>query len=100
MTVSRYSRDSAWFGLTRWRELMAQFFDPCDDDRTHSLIDSVAIEADVPGAGNPELAPPPPLAGRLAGGAAPVAAPGTARAVRGRAPPRSKGRVARSSSRS
>jgi glucose-6-phosphate dehydrogenase assembly protein OpcA len=50
LTVSRYSRDSAWFGLTRWRELIAQFFDPPDHDRALSLIDSVAIEAEVPGA--------------------------------------------------
>ncbi len=27
-SVCPFSRDAAWFGLTRWRELIAQFFDP------------------------------------------------------------------------
>jgi len=58
LTVSRYSRDSAWFGLTRWRELIAQFFDPPDHDRTLSRIDSVAIEAEVPGAPGATATPP------------------------------------------
>jgi glucose-6-phosphate dehydrogenase assembly protein OpcA len=58
LTVSRYSRDSAWFGLTRWRELIAQFFDPHDHDRSLSLIDSVAIEAEVPGAPGATADPP------------------------------------------
>jgi glucose-6-phosphate dehydrogenase assembly protein OpcA len=39
------SHDSAWFGLTRWRELVAQFFDPpCETDRL-GRIASVQIEA-------------------------------------------------------
>jgi hypothetical protein len=39
------SRDSTWFGLTRWRELVAQFFDPpCRPDRL-SRITTVRIEA-------------------------------------------------------
>jgi len=39
------SRDSAWFGLARWRELVAQFFDlPRCRDRL-SRISSVQIEA-------------------------------------------------------
>jgi glucose-6-phosphate dehydrogenase assembly protein OpcA len=58
LTVSRYIRDSAWFGLTRWRELIAQFFDPPDHDRTLSRIDSVAIEAEVPGAVGATATPP------------------------------------------
>ena len=58
LTVSRYSRDTAWFGLTRWRELIAQFFDPPDHDRTLSRIDSVAIEAEVPGAPGATATPP------------------------------------------
>jgi glucose-6-phosphate dehydrogenase assembly protein OpcA len=39
------SRDSTWFGLTRWRELVAQFFDPlCHHDRLGHII-AVHIEA-------------------------------------------------------
>jgi len=39
------SRDSAWFGLARWRELVAQFFDPpCYLDRL-SRITSVQVDA-------------------------------------------------------
>jgi glucose-6-phosphate dehydrogenase assembly protein OpcA len=48
LTVSRYSRDTAWFGLTRWRELIAQFFDACDHAETLSRIDSLAIVAETP----------------------------------------------------
>lgn len=44
-SVCRFSRDSAWFGLTRWRELIAQFFDPpCANDAL-SRIQSVEITA-------------------------------------------------------
>jgi glucose-6-phosphate dehydrogenase assembly protein OpcA len=44
--VCRYSRDSAWFGLTRWRELVAQFFDPsCQPPETLSRIEAVRIAA-------------------------------------------------------
>jgi glucose-6-phosphate dehydrogenase assembly protein OpcA len=59
LTVSRYSRDTAWFGLTRWRELIAQFFDPPDHFETLAAIDSVAIVAEAPGA---DVAAPPRLA--------------------------------------
>ncbi len=49
-SVCRFSRDSAWFGLTRWRELIAQFFDPpCTNDglgRIHS-VDITAIAGDA-----------------------------------------------------
>jgi glucose-6-phosphate dehydrogenase assembly protein OpcA len=50
LTVTRYCRDTAWFGLTRWRELIAQFFDPPDHTDTLSRIDSVAIVAETPSA--------------------------------------------------
>jgi glucose-6-phosphate dehydrogenase assembly protein OpcA len=44
-TLCPNSRDSAWFGLPRWRELVAQFFDPpCSPKRVHA-IDAVKIEA-------------------------------------------------------
>jgi len=43
-TVCPFSRDTAWFGLTRWRELIAQFFDPpCPLDLLGG-IESVQIE--------------------------------------------------------
>ena len=35
------SRDSAWFGLARWRELVAQFFDPPATREKLNRIDSV-----------------------------------------------------------
>ncbi len=44
-TVCRFSRDVAWFGLTRWRELVAQFFDPPCPSEALGRIDSVHIEA-------------------------------------------------------
>lgn len=40
-----FSRDAVWFGLTRWRELVAQFFDPpCSPDALRR-IESVQIAA-------------------------------------------------------
>jgi glucose-6-phosphate dehydrogenase assembly protein OpcA len=39
-----FSRDSAWFGLTRWRELVAQFFDPPGLRSSLQSIESVEIE--------------------------------------------------------
>jgi glucose-6-phosphate dehydrogenase assembly protein OpcA len=39
------SRDTVWFGLTRWRELVAQFFDSSCHHETLNRIDSVQIEA-------------------------------------------------------
>ena len=39
------SRDSAWFGLARWRELVAQFFDPPCNSESLKRIVSVHIEA-------------------------------------------------------
>ena len=39
------SRDTAWFGLARWRELIAQFFDPRCNFESLKQIASVQIEA-------------------------------------------------------
>ena len=64
-TLCPFSRDTAWFGLTRWRELVAQFFDPpCSFDAL-KRIDAVRIEVL-----SPDLSPAAPhrrLAGGLAG---------------------------------
>ena len=70
------SRDTAWFGLTRWRELVAQFFDPPCHHETLNRVDSLQIEALSPDPSSP--APPGDLAGGLAGGAARLEAAGTA----------------------
>jgi glucose-6-phosphate dehydrogenase assembly protein OpcA len=50
--ITAHARDSAWFGLARWRELVAQFFDPPCHQDTLKRIDSVAIRvlSPVPGA--------------------------------------------------
>lgn len=55
--INRHSRDTAWFGLTRWRELIAQFFDaPCHVEAL-ARIDSVRIDVLSPVAGaTPRLA--------------------------------------------
>jgi glucose-6-phosphate dehydrogenase assembly protein OpcA len=46
--VCPFSRDVAWFGLARWRELVAQFFDPgCAGDAL-GRIDLVHITAFAP----------------------------------------------------
>ncbi len=56
-SVSKYARDAAWFGLTRWRELVAQLFDPPRHDETLGRIDKVTIDALVPaGDAPPRLA--------------------------------------------
>ena len=47
-TICAHSRDVAWFGLTRWRELVAQFFDPPGHQATLKRIDAVKIEAVAP----------------------------------------------------
>ena len=56
-----FSRDTAWFGLTRWRELVAQFFDPSCAGNALDWIDSVKIQAI-----SPEVASPPRIAVWLA----------------------------------
>jgi glucose-6-phosphate dehydrogenase assembly protein OpcA len=43
-----YSRDAAWFGITRWRELVAQFFDPPRCIERSGRICSVQVEAISP----------------------------------------------------
>jgi glucose-6-phosphate dehydrogenase assembly protein OpcA len=47
--INPFARDTAWFGLTRWRELVAQFFDGQDPLATLSRIASVEIQVEVPG---------------------------------------------------
>ena len=52
-----HSRDSAWFGITRWRELVAQFFDPPGMEASLRSIESVEIEVLSPDANrSPRLA--------------------------------------------
>jgi glucose-6-phosphate dehydrogenase assembly protein OpcA len=47
------SRDTAWFGLTHWRELVAQFFDPPCHHETLYRVDSLQIEALSPDPSTP-----------------------------------------------
>ncbi|MFO0951037.1 MAG: glucose-6-phosphate dehydrogenase assembly protein OpcA [Isosphaeraceae bacterium] len=47
-TICQHSRDTAWFGMTRWRELVAQFFDPPCAPGTLERIDSVRIDVAAP----------------------------------------------------
>lgn len=47
------SRDTAWYALTRWRELVAQFFDPPCHHGTLGRIDSLHIEAFSPDPSRP-----------------------------------------------
>jgi glucose-6-phosphate dehydrogenase assembly protein OpcA len=51
--ITPYGRDTAWFGLTRWRELIAQFFDPPCHHDTLDRISSVQIRAQVPSGSTP-----------------------------------------------
>ena len=51
-----HARDTAWFGLFRWRELIAQFFDPPCNIATITKIASLKIEVAVPG--EPTATPP------------------------------------------
>ncbi len=55
------SRDSAWFGLARWRELVAQFFDPPCNPHSLKRISALHIEAL-----SPDSALPPRMASWLA----------------------------------
>ena len=59
------SRDTVWFGLTRWRELVAQFFDPPCHHETLERVDSLQIEAFSPDPSSPSATGD--LAGGLAG---------------------------------
>jgi glucose-6-phosphate dehydrogenase assembly protein OpcA len=47
--INPFARDTSWFGITRWRELVAQFFDGPDPIGTLSKMVSVEIAAEVPG---------------------------------------------------
>ncbi|QEH34168.1 Glucose-6-phosphate dehydrogenase subunit [Aquisphaera giovannonii] len=47
-TICACTRDIEWFGLTRWRELVAQFFDPPCHHGTLNRIDSLQIEVETP----------------------------------------------------
>jgi glucose-6-phosphate dehydrogenase assembly protein OpcA len=42
-----FARDTSWFGITRWRELVAQFFDGSDSRAILSKIAKVEIVAQV-----------------------------------------------------
>ena len=47
--INPFARDTAWFGITRWRELVAQFFDGPDPIGVLSKLATVEILAVVPG---------------------------------------------------
>jgi glucose-6-phosphate dehydrogenase assembly protein OpcA len=67
--VCSFSRDAVWFGATRWRELLAQFFDPPCDPGTLDRLDTVQIDVAAPPtveAGRPVDPNPPRLAVWLA----------------------------------
>jgi glucose-6-phosphate dehydrogenase assembly protein OpcA len=49
-SINRFARDTAWFGITRWREMVAQFFDCSDPAEPLSRIATVEVRAEVPGA--------------------------------------------------
>jgi glucose-6-phosphate dehydrogenase assembly protein OpcA len=51
--LNRYGRDLAWFGVARWRELVAQFFDAPGSAATLDQIASVEVRAEAPGDGHP-----------------------------------------------
>jgi len=46
--IHPYARDSAWFGISWWRELIAQFFDGTVGQAALSRITSVTVEALAP----------------------------------------------------
>jgi glucose-6-phosphate dehydrogenase assembly protein OpcA len=50
-SLNKYSRDASWFGISRWRELVAQFFDGPSGHQTIAKINSVEIEVIAPEAG-------------------------------------------------
>ncbi len=49
--INAYSRDSAWFGIALWRELIAQFFDTSSCRYDLNAIRSVTIDVIAPKAG-------------------------------------------------
>jgi glucose-6-phosphate dehydrogenase assembly protein OpcA len=54
--INPYLRDTAWFGLTRWRELVAQFFDGPDRGEILDSLHHVEVEAEAPGPNVPRIA--------------------------------------------
>ncbi len=55
--ICPHARPTAWFGLGRWRELVAQFFDPPLHHETLARLDSVTIDVAGPSAdATPRLA--------------------------------------------
>lgn len=46
--INAYSRDTAWFGITRWRELLAQFFDGPLGGPELTQIEAVEIRVGIP----------------------------------------------------
>ncbi|HEX8200323.1 MAG TPA: glucose-6-phosphate dehydrogenase assembly protein OpcA, partial [Isosphaeraceae bacterium] len=51
-----YARDLSWFAITRWRELVAQLFDPPTSAETLARIDTVRIRAQAPSRDRPARA--------------------------------------------
>ena len=46
--INAYTRDTAWFAITRWRELLAQFFDGPLGGTELTRIDAVEIRVGLP----------------------------------------------------
>jgi hypothetical protein len=51
LSLHRYGRDLSWFGITPWRELVAQFFDPPGHEAALATIEEVEIEVVAPSNG-------------------------------------------------
>lgn len=49
-STNPFARDTAWYGITRWRELVAQFFDGPDPHAVLSRVATVEVLAQVPDA--------------------------------------------------
>lgn len=49
--INPHARDSAWFAIAGWRELIAQFFDGPDGPSSLARVRSVTIEATTPSPG-------------------------------------------------
>jgi glucose-6-phosphate dehydrogenase assembly protein OpcA len=48
-STNPFARDTAWFGITRWRELVAQFFDGPEPLEVLSRLTAVEVIAQIPG---------------------------------------------------
>ena len=58
-SINAYTRDTAWFAITRWRELLAQFFDGPLGSTELARIEAVEIRVGLPsgaGQGRPRAA--------------------------------------------